>query len=180
MNKIIITALLFVLSVAHAWCADLPEVTVQLTASRIVKSAQGKESVVSGESAKPGEIIEYRAIYKNSGKATARDVVATLPIPVEMEFVPATASPAAASSTTDGTTYSRIPLKRKVKLAGGAVVQREVPVDEYRAIRWELKDLAPAASVTVSARMKIKATQQGPVIIKLDTVGKQKSKGEEK
>ena len=79
MNKIFSALLLLFLAVAQAWGAGQPDVKVQLTASRIVKSAQGKESIVSGESAKPGEIIEYRAVYKNSGTAAARSMAATLP-----------------------------------------------------------------------------------------------------
>lgn len=169
--------------IAPAWSsAGQPEVKVQLSAKRIVKNAQGKESISGGDSAKPGEIIEYRATYKNSGTATAGNVSATLPIPTEMEFVADSATPAGASASTDGTTFSAVPLVRKVKLAYGVVSNREVPVAEYRSLRWNLRDLAPGASVTVSARMKIKDNQKGPVIIKLDSVKKSdaKRKGGEK
>lgn len=181
--RIFIMLLLSVtLAIAPAWSAGQPEVKVQLSAKRIVKSSQGKESISSGDSAKPGEIIEYRATYKNSGTATAGNVSATLPIPAEMEFVADSASPAGASASTDGTTFSAVPLVRKVKLANGAVSNREVPTDEYRSLRWNLRDLAPGAAVTVSARMKIKDNQKGPVIIKLDSVKKSdaKRKGGEK
>jgi uncharacterized repeat protein (TIGR01451 family) len=171
--------LLLILSVAPANSAGQPEVKVRLTAQRVDKNVHGKETISSGESAKPGEIIEYRAVYKNSGAAAARNLLATLPVPAEMEYLSDTASPAAASATTDGVTFSRMPLKRKVKLAEGAVANREVPVDEYRALRWELKDLAPGTSMSVSARMKIKVNQKGPVIIKFDSINKIKSRGEE-
>ena len=169
------------LSITPAWSAGQPEVKVQLSAKRIVKSSQGKDSISSGDSAKPGEIIEYRATYTNSGAAAARNVSATLPIPAEMEFVADSASPAGANASTDGTVFSAIPLVRKVKLAYGAVSNREVPTAEYRSLRWNLHDLAPGAIVTVSARMKIKDNQKGPVIIKLDSVKKsdaQKKGGE--
>jgi uncharacterized repeat protein (TIGR01451 family) len=178
MHKLIMLLILLSLPVTQAWSAGQPEVRIQLTALRIVKSEQGKETLASGSSAKPGEIIEYRATYKNSGNAVARKLIATLPVPVEMEYLPGSATPATAGATTDGVAYSKIPLKRKVKLAGGQVVVRDVPFDEYRALRWELEDLPPGTGITVSARMKIKADQQGPVIIQLDSANKYKSKGE--
>jgi uncharacterized repeat protein (TIGR01451 family) len=176
----IMILLLLALSVAPVWSTDQPKVEVRLTAQRVVKNAQGKETIFSGESAKPAEIIEYMAVYKNSGTATARNVIATLPVPAEMEYVLDSASPATASASTDSVTYSRIPLKRKVRLADGSIVTREAPVDEYRSLRWSLKDLTPGASVTVIARMKIKANQKGPVIIKLDSANKPKQLGGEK
>ena len=178
MRSMIMILFLLILSVAPVWSADQPEVKVRLTVHRIVKNAQGMETIASGESAKPGEIIEYRATYKNIGTATARNVIATLPVPAEMEYVPDSAFPATANATTDGSTYSRMPLKRKVRLSTGAVAIREVPVDEYRSLRWELKELASGASVSVSARMKIKVNQKGPVIIKLDSINKINKGGE--
>ncbi|NVN90479.1 MAG: DUF11 domain-containing protein [Desulfuromonadales bacterium] len=180
MRSMIVVLLLLVLSVAPVWSAAQPEVKVTLSAHRVVKNAQGREIVSSGETAKPGETIEYRAVYKNSGTVSARNLIGTLPVPAEMEYVSATASPATASASTDGVSYSRMPLKRKVRLAGGAVAHREVPVDEYRSLRWDLKDLAPGTSVTVSARMKIKANQKGPVLIKLDSLNTFKAKEDTK
>ena len=180
MCRMIMILLLLALSVAPVWSNDQPKVEVRLTAQRVVKNAQGKETISSGESAKPDEIIEYRAVYKNSGTATARNVIATLPVPAEMEYLSDSAFPATANASADGVTYSRMPLKRKVRLADGAIVTRETPVDEYRSLRWRLKDLTPGASETVIARMKIKANQKGPVIIKLDSADKSKQPGGEK
>ncbi|MDU0460062.1 MAG: hypothetical protein RW306_15155 [Geobacteraceae bacterium] len=182
MRIFIMILLSITLSITPAWSAGQPEVKVQLSARKIVKNSQGKESISGGDSAKPGEVIEYRATYKNSGTAIARNVAATLPIPEEMEFMADSASPAGASASTDGTVFSAIPLVRKVKLAYGAVSNREVPTAEYRSLRWNLGDLAPGAAATVSARMKIKDNQKGPVIIKLDSVKKSnaKKKGGEK
>lgn len=170
------------LSGLPAFGAAQPDVRVTLSAHRISTTATGKESITSGDSAKPGEIIEYRAVYKNVGSAAARKLHGMLPIPAEMEYSADSAVPAGVQASTDGTSYAAIPLKRKVKLANGTVTSRTVPPSEYTSLRWNLKDLAPGASVTVSARMKIKDNQQGPVIIKLDSVKKSegKQKGGEK
>ncbi len=147
-----------------------PNVMVTLSAVRIVNNAHGKESLLPGERANPGDSIEYRATYKNIGTAPAQKLTGTLPVPAEMEYVPSSAHPSAVMASTDNTVYSKTPLKRKVKLANGTLVNREVPVEEYRSLRWLLHDLAPGASVTVSARMKIKDNQKGPVVIKLDSI----------
>ena len=170
------------LSGLPAFGAAQPDVKVTLSAHRVSTTATGKESITSGDSAKPGEIIEYRAVYKNSGTAAARKLHGTLPIPVEMEYVADSAAPSGVQASTDGKNYSAVPLKRKVKLANGTLTNHVVPTSEYISLRWNLKDLAPAASVTVSARMKIKDNQQGPVTIKLDSVKKSegKQKGGEK
>lgn len=170
MNRILTIMLLLALSAATAFSADQPVVNVTLSSHRVTKNASGVESITSAEAAKPGEIIEYLATYKNSGNAAAGRMQGILPVPDEMEFVPDSARPAGAHASSDGKNYSSIPLTRKVKLANGTIVNREVPVTEYRSLRWNLQDLAPGASVTVRARMKIKDNQKGPVVIKLDTV----------
>src|SRR5215467_2720644 len=92
----------------------LAEVKVALTANKIVV-VNGKEQKESGESAKPGELIEYVAEYRNIGKAPVTNVVATLPVPVGMEFVPETVQPQQVMASTDERTYAPVPLRRMVK-----------------------------------------------------------------
>ncbi len=172
MYRIMMIILALTLSVEPAFSAGQPDVTVQLSAHRVSKSASGTESISSGDSAKPGEIIEYRATYHNVGTGAARSLLGTLPVPAEMEFIAGSSVPTGAQASTDGSTYSTIPLKRKVKLANGTVANRLVPATEYRSLRWNLKELPPGTTVTVSARMKIKDNQKGPVTITLDSAKK--------
>ena len=54
-------------AVAHA----AGGVTVELTANRVTKS-QGREVLAPAEQARPGDLLEYRALYKNGGKSEAR------------------------------------------------------------------------------------------------------------
>ena len=172
MKNFLLILLMVGLSGTAVWGAGGPDVKVQLSAHRVTRDAQNKEMLSSGASAKPGEIIEYRATYKNSGSATAGRLQGTLPVPDDMEFVSGSAVPAGAYASTDGKNYAPIPLTRMVKLANGTTARRDVPLAEYRSLRWNLADLAPGASVTVTARMKIKDNQKGPVIIQLDSVKK--------
>src|SRR5262249_12257891 len=94
------------------------EVKVVLAAHKIVKT-NGTEQSVSGDKAKPGDVIEYVATYKNTDTKPATNVTATLPIPRGMEYIPNTASPESVMASTDDAHYAVVPLKRMVKDANG-------------------------------------------------------------
>ena len=129
-------------------------VTVELTAQRVTK-AQGREVLAPADQAKPGELLEYRALYKNSGTSEARGLAATLPIPRGTQYVQGSAAPLKVEASLDGQTFAPVPLMRKERLANGKTVMREVPVSEYRALRWPLGTLAAKQSRTVTARVRV-------------------------
>jgi uncharacterized repeat protein (TIGR01451 family) len=149
------------LVIAAALALYLPlqaEVKVILVASKIVK-VDGAEKKESGDKAKPGDVIEYVAEYKNTDKNPVKNVVATLPVPAGMEYVPQTAVPNEVTASTDGTTYAPVPLKRTARNASGQTVQELVPYSEYRFLRWSLGEIAGEKSKSVKARMKVKTQQ---------------------
>jgi uncharacterized repeat protein (TIGR01451 family) len=131
------------------------EVKVEMKAEK-VSTQQGKEVMLPAKQAAPGDIVQYTATYKNTDKTPATRVLATLPIPTATEYISGTAAPAGATASTDGAKFSPIPLKRMVKNSQGKMVEQEVPVSEYRALRWSLGDLAGGESRTVSARVKLR------------------------
>lgn len=132
------------------------EVKVTLVANKIVKS-NGAEVKQSGETAKPGDTIQYAAEYRNTDKTSVRNVVATLPVPAGMEYVPDTETPRPALASTDGMHFSAIPLKRTVRNASGQSTEELVPYSEYRTLRWNLGEISGGGSKTVVARVKVKA-----------------------
>ena len=134
------------------------EVKVNLVASKIV-SVDGAEHKQSADKAKPGEVIEYAAEYKNLDKASVKNVMATLPVPAGLEYLPQTSSPQSMLASTDGNTYAPAPLKRSVRGADGKMVEELVPYSEYRSLRWSLGEISAGASKTVVARMKVKTAQ---------------------
>ena len=134
-------------------------VTVELTAQRVTKDARGAEALVSADQAKPGELLEYRALYRNAGTSEARGLAATLPIPRGTQYVRGSATPLQVEASLDGRTFAPVPLMRKQKTADGRTVLREVPVSEYRALRWPLGTLASKQSRTVAARVRVEPTQ---------------------
>ena len=91
----------------------------------------------------------------NTAAGCSATFEATLPVPPDMRLIANTARPAGALASTDNQKFEPMPLKRKVKLADGREELRDVPLSEYRALRWPLGDLAPGASQVVSARMQV-------------------------
>jgi uncharacterized repeat protein (TIGR01451 family) len=129
-------------------------VHVALSAQRVTL-ADGKEVFVPAEQARPGDVIEYRAVYINDGSTAVRDLDATLPVPNGLEYLPKTAAPAVVLASTDGKSFAPVPLVRKARTADGREEIREVPLSEYRALRWSIGTLAAKASRTVVARMRV-------------------------
>ena len=130
------------------------DVHVALTAHRILVS-QGKEARLPADQAEPGDVIEYKATYTNQGNSAVRDLQATLPVPAGLEYLPKSAQPVKLFASLDGKTFAPVPLTRRVKLAGGKTVVREVPAAEYRALRWSIGSLAANSARTVAARMRV-------------------------
>lgn len=133
------------------------DVKVSLSAHRILTNAAGKEILAPADHAKPGEVIEYQARYTNSGSHGVRQMVATLPIPVGMQYLASTAAPGNAMASVDGSHYDPIPLERHVRLPDGTDAVRDVPTGEYRFLRWTLGDMAAGHTVTVHARVRVNA-----------------------
>ncbi len=127
-------------------------VAVVLTQAKVVKDAQGKEQLVAADSVKPGDVLEYRATYTNHTGKSVTGLVANLPIPEGLEYLPKTAKPGATLvkvATKDGA-FAAEPLARNVNGKS-----EPVPYNEYRSLRWTLGQL-PANGVTaVTARAKV-------------------------
>ncbi len=134
----------------------LGEMKVVLTVNKIVNSG-GVEQKQSGDKAKPGDTVEYVANYKNTDTKAVKDVLATLPVPKGMEYIPETANPTPVTASTDDVHYAPVPLKRQVKDASGKTIEQLVPYSDYRSLRWGLGEMAGGTSKSVKARMKVKA-----------------------
>ncbi len=110
----------------------------------------GKENLISAERVTPGEVVEYRATYKNVSSAPIRNLVAIVPVPQGLEYQNKTATPAAtAEATIDNVTFGSLPLM-------DAATKRPIPTQQYKSLRWKLQELAADKSIVVSARMKVR------------------------
>jgi hypothetical protein len=131
------------------------EITAELTARKVVRSAAGVESRETVETFRPGDVIEYRATYTNPGTGVVKHFAGTLPLPDWAAYQPGAAGPAAITVSSDGEVFGPPPLKRTVKLPDGRSTTREIPAGEYRFVRWSLGDLAPGASATGVLRVRV-------------------------
>jgi uncharacterized repeat protein (TIGR01451 family) len=146
-----------VLTIALPLAAQGPEqngVQTRLDVHKVTRAADGRESVVPADSAKPGDILEYVVTYQNTSNAAVRDFVATLPIPQATEYIPSSAKPATAKASLDARTFDALPLKRKV-LRNGRDVEEAVPLAEYRYLRWLAPELGANKSLTFVARVRV-------------------------
>lgn len=130
-------------------------VRVKLSQFRVEVEA-GKEKLVDVDTVKPGDVIEYRAVYTNTSKQSVRDLVARLPVPQGLEYVAKSAKasaglPAVQAATRDG----KFGVEPLVVTEGGKKVT--VPYAEYRELRWPVGAVEAGRSVTVSARARVAA-----------------------
>ena len=127
---------------------------VKLVRSKVVV-VDGKETMQSAATAKPGEVLEEVATYTNRSRAPLKSLEATLPVPANTELLLTTIKPGNAKASLDGSQFSALPLKRRVKQANGIEVELPVPASEYRYLRWYPGDLAAEKSFVFSARFKV-------------------------
>jgi uncharacterized repeat protein (TIGR01451 family) len=139
---------------APAFARAASDLSVVLTAQRVTV-VNGKEAFASAVQARPGDVIEYRAEYRNTGEHSVKQLAATLPVPRGMEYLPRTAVPSVLLASTDGKNFAPVPLLRRVKLADGREVVREVAPADYRYLRWTIGTLGTRQSRTVAARVRV-------------------------
>jgi uncharacterized repeat protein (TIGR01451 family) len=154
MWKILGCALLVAAAPVHAQLQQNGPIETRLEARKVVRAADGTESFVPAEAAKPGDVIEYVATYRNKTRSGVTKVEATLPIPANTEYVPGSAKPANAKASVDARAFGDMPLVRKV-VRDGRSIEEQVPVREYRYLRWFPGELGGEKSVSFSARVRV-------------------------
>jgi uncharacterized repeat protein (TIGR01451 family) len=125
-----------------------------LEQNRIVM-VDGKESLASADKVSPGDILLYKVRYSNKGATAANNLVVTLPIPKGLEYQASADLPKAALASLDGERFEAIPIKRPVKIADGQEALKEVPLSQYRALRWTVDQLQGGKSVSFFARARV-------------------------
>ena len=128
------------LNIAHADEA----LKMDLTANKVVKTAEGKLVYSPVSTASKGTVIQYKATYTNTINQDIKDLEVVLPIPANMTFT-GEASPASAQASIDNKNYADMPLMRKVN---GKMVK--VPYSEYKSLRWNIRLLPAQKSADVA------------------------------
>ena len=135
--------------------ADNGNLTSELKVWSVVKQADGAETLQPAQTVKPGDMLQYVAVYMNSGHRPVTRLLASLPIPAGTELVGASAVPREVQASIDGKVYAAVPLLRKARRADGQLVDVPVPLAEYRHLRWPEQQVAAGASFTTSARVRV-------------------------
>jgi uncharacterized repeat protein (TIGR01451 family) len=130
-------------------------VVIKLELKLVETNDKGKETIKNAPKVKPGDLVEYSAIYRNRSQAAITGLKATLPVPVGLQYVGGTAKPGKFEATIDGAKYELAPLIRTVKDADGKEQKEKVAFEEYRGLRWEVGTLDAGKKVTVKARMRV-------------------------
>ncbi len=141
--------------VGSASAQNDPNLDIKLVAKKVVKDSQGKEQMLPGNKAKPGEVLEYTASYRNKTDDTLRKLAPTVPIPAGTKYIGGSAKPKIKFATIDGANFLPVPLMKTVTSADGKQVRVKVAPSEYRAVRWAPVDLPAKQTVTVKMRTRI-------------------------
>lgn len=115
---------------------------------KVMRDGSGREFLVPARDIKPGDIIEYQTTYLNSSTQPVADVQATINLPNGVKLVSLN-TPLQTLATVGGDSYQTI------SQVGNTTVIRTTettPLNTYSGLRWNLVDLAPNASRTVTMR----------------------------
>lgn len=150
--------LLFAVSLSAACAVASAAAIIEpvLEVHRIEVGPAGEVRAIA-TTAKPGDVLEYAAVYRNRGDAGAHQMRAVIPVPTGTAYVTGSAQPAASEGSLDGKTFQPLPLKRPGKDAQGRLVQVDVPASEYRALAWSVPVLQAGAERRFSARVTVSA-----------------------
>ena len=136
-----------------AW-AQPAQLTSELRVER-VEIVDGKTVFKPAQLSKPGDVLEYRVRYTNRSASAVTGLVANLPIPAGTTLVARSELPPGVLASTDGAHFALPPLMRAVRQPDGNERQVPVPIEEYRALRWNLGTLAAGQSEQVQARVRV-------------------------
>lgn len=127
-------------------------VKVVLTQAR-VEMEGGKEKLGDASTVKPGDVIEYRAVYTNTSNSAVRDLEANLPVPEGLEYVPRSAKSDTKVAVRVISRDGQAGVEPLMTVKDGKSV--EVPYAEYGLLRWHVGSLQAGRSVSVSARARV-------------------------
>lgn len=119
----------------------------------IVQNINGQETLTpinAGTPVKSGDILEYQGLFTNNSSERVRSMDVTLSITDGLALVGGI-HPRFPHATIDGSRFVRSPIRANV---GGQV--QELPLSDYKALRWTLEDIGLGGTSVVKYRAKVK------------------------
>lgn len=121
---------------------------VTLVALKPALDADGKETLINAAEATPGQLLIYRATYRNNDATDMKSIVATLPVPAGLAYQEASAKPAAVQASVDGKIFFDV-----------AHPPKDAPAASWRVIRWAPHPvLSPGKEFTVEINARVLKT----------------------
>ncbi|MBE9030091.1 DUF11 domain-containing protein [filamentous cyanobacterium LEGE 11480] len=147
---------------AIADSSQKPNIRLQLVGEKkvVASSTTGQEEVSWKplDAAKPGDVIRYRLSGKNQGKAGARKLALTQPVPQGTVYVLKTATGEGTQATFSidgGKTFVANPTVR-VKLTDGKFETQPAPAKAYTHVKWQFdQKIAANQDVNVAYQVKV-------------------------
>lgn len=140
MSKLLLTGAMF-LSLSA-----LSEGALQSHMKAFVVTPQddGSESFEVAKSVEPGQVIEYRTVYTNTGESMIAGLAVVGPVPHGTRYLGesafSNATHAFEASIDGGNSWHNEPLVRMVRQPDGSDKQVVVPPEEYTHVRWKTSD----------------------------------------
>lgn len=97
-----------------------------------------------------GDIIEYHGYFTNQSSERIRSVIASIDIPNGVELI-GNIAPRGAMASVNGTNFGFVPLQANIN---GQIQQ--LPLSNYKALRWQLEDLGIGGTAVVQYRARLK------------------------
>lgn len=158
---VIMNAALACALVASAAQAEGP-VSSRLEALKVTADAGGQESFAAAGEVAPGDLIEYRLTYANSGKSAVSQLAVNGPVPKGTAYVPGSASTAVRHelrfSYDNGQTWLATPPLREIRAADGKTLKRPAGPEEITNVEWQVREpLKVGATQAYRYRVKVLA-----------------------
>lgn len=130
-----------------------PLLEAQMKVFQVEKNKKPSKELKATDQVKPNSTLEYRVNYINTSANSLKNLKLNLPLP---EYVTYTglSMPKDTYASLDGKTFAKAPLTR---MENGKKVN--VPLREYRVLQWSVSELKPKQKITVSAQVKVNASE---------------------
>jgi uncharacterized repeat protein (TIGR01451 family) len=142
----------------------LQQPKVQLTLGAEKRVGEGEkvnwQALKGNVSVNPGDRLRYVVTGQNAGKAAAKKLVLTQPVPKQMTYQIGSAQATNAANATysidNGKSFTVKPMV-KVKLADGQEEMRPAPAEAYTHVRWQFDNaINPNAQVKASYEVQVR------------------------
>jgi uncharacterized repeat protein (TIGR01451 family) len=139
-----------------------PQVQLNLSAEKLVGSGEKAnwQALKGNVTVNPSDSLRYTVVGQNTGKAIAKKLTVTQPIPKQMTYRLGSSQNSDRAITTysidNGKSFTNQPML-KVRLTDGKEALRPAPAEAYTHVRWQFDNaINPNAQVKASYEVKVR------------------------